>query len=46
MGFHRIAWLATVLICALTALILLASGYQGYSGVALAVGVAAAINLF
>jgi hypothetical protein len=41
----RIAWLVTVFVCLLTSLLLLASGYHGYAGVALAVGVSAAINL-
>jgi hypothetical protein len=41
----RIAWLVTVGLCAIGALILLLSGYDGYAGVALAVGLSAAINL-
>jgi hypothetical protein len=41
----RIAWLVTVVICLITALILLLSGYDGYAGVTLAVALAAAINL-
>ena len=41
----RIAWLVTVAICVVAALILLLSGYDGYAGVVLAVAVAAAINL-
>lgn len=41
----RIAWLTTVAICLIAAVLLLVSGYQGYAGVVLAVGVAAAINL-
>jgi hypothetical protein len=41
----RIAWIVTVAICLITAAILLGSGYWGYAGVALAVGLAAAINL-
>ena len=45
MPLSRIAWLVTVAICALAALILLLSGYYGYSGVVLAVALAAAINL-
>lgn len=32
-------------ICLLSALLLLLNGYQGYSGVLLAVGAAAAVNL-
>jgi hypothetical protein len=46
MPLPRLAWLVTVLVCVLAAVILLLSGYVGYAGVALAVGVAAAINLF
>jgi hypothetical protein len=42
---NRIAWLTTVGICLIIALILLISGYLGYAGVLLAIGVAAAINL-
>jgi hypothetical protein len=42
----RLAWLVTVGICLVAALILLLSGYTGYAGVTLAVGTAAAINLF
>jgi hypothetical protein len=41
----RIAWLVTVAICLVTALILLLSGYDGYAGVTLAVALAAGINL-
>jgi hypothetical protein len=41
----RLAWLVTVGICLIAALVLLLSGYDGYAGVALAVGAAAAINL-
>ena len=43
---NRIAWLVTVGICLITALILLLSGYNGYAGVTLAVAIAAGINLF
>jgi hypothetical protein len=42
---NRIAWLITVGICVVTALILLVSSYFGYAGVLLAIGLAAAINL-
>jgi hypothetical protein len=44
-SLSRIAWLVTVAICVVAALILLLSGYDGYAGVVLAVGLAAAINL-
>ena len=43
---NRIAWIVTVGICLVAALILLISGYDGYAGVTLAVAIAAAINLF
>ena len=45
-SLNRIAWLVTVGICLITALILLLSGYDGYAGVTLGVAIAAAINLF
>jgi hypothetical protein len=45
MAINRIAWLATVLVALLTALLLLISGYTGYAGLGLAVAIAAAINL-
>ena len=41
----RISWLVTVGICLIAALLLLLNGYFGYSGVLLAVGAAAAVNL-
>jgi hypothetical protein len=41
----RIAWLVTVGICLIAALLLLINGYYGYAGVLLAVGIAAAVNL-
>jgi hypothetical protein len=41
----RIAWLVTVGACLVAAVLLLINGYQGYSGVLLAVGAAAAVNL-
>ena len=46
MPLPRLAWLVTVLVCLVAAVILLLSGYVGYAGVAVAVGVAAPINLF
>ena len=42
---NRIAWLVTVGLCVVTALILLLSDYQGYAVVFVAIGAAAAINL-
>jgi hypothetical protein len=41
----RIAWIVTVAVCVIAALLLLLSGYVGYAGVLLAVALAAAINL-
>jgi hypothetical protein len=41
----RIAWLTTVGICLIAALLLLLNGYFGYAGVLLAVGASAAVNL-
>lgn len=41
----RIAWLTTVALCLVIALLLLLSGYLGYAGVLLAIGLSAAINL-
>jgi hypothetical protein len=45
MNLARIAWLVTVLACLVTAVLLVFDRYYGYAGVALAVGVSAAINL-
>jgi hypothetical protein len=45
MTVTRIAWIATVLVALLTALLLLLAGYDGYAGLGLAVAVSAAINL-
>jgi len=45
-AIERIAWLATVLVALVTALLLLLSGYTGYAGLGLAVAISAAINLF
>ena len=45
MGAAKLAWLTTVLICLVAAILLLANGYVGYFGVVLAVGLAAAVNL-
>jgi hypothetical protein len=45
MAIERIAWIATVLVALLTALLLLVSGYNGYAGLGLAVAIAAPINL-
>ncbi|MDP9346688.1 MAG: hypothetical protein M3P44_13425 [Actinomycetota bacterium] len=45
MTLARLSWLATVLICVVSSLISLLSGYQGYAAVLLLVGASAAINL-
>ena len=45
MPLSRISWLVTVAICLIAALLLLLNGYYGYSGLLLAVGAAAAVNL-
>jgi ABC-type Fe3+-siderophore transport system permease subunit len=45
MEVNRIAWLATVFVALLTALLLLLSGYTGYAGLGVAVAASAAINL-
>jgi hypothetical protein len=45
MAIDRIAWVATVVVALITALLLLISGYTGYAGLGLAVAIAASINL-
>ncbi len=45
MAIARIAWLVTVLVALITALLLALSGYDGYAGLGLAVAASAAINL-
>lgn len=42
---ERLAWIITVGICMIAALLLLVSDYFGYAGVLAAVGLSAAINL-
>jgi hypothetical protein len=44
-SLSRIAWILTVLICLVIGLVLLLDHYQGYPAIALAIAVAAAINL-
>jgi hypothetical protein len=41
----RIAWITTVAICVIAAVLVLLNGYVGYFLVLLAVGASAAINL-
>jgi len=45
MAVGRIAWLVTVAVALITALLLLLSGYDGYAGLGVAVAASAAINL-
>jgi len=45
MAISRIAWLVTVLVALITALLLALSGYTGYAGLGVAVAASAAINL-
>lgn len=45
MSLERIAWIATVCVCMLGAVLLLVAGYQGYGALAVAVGLAAATNI-
>jgi hypothetical protein len=45
MPLSRAAWIATVLVALLTAVLLLLSGYTGYAVLSVAVGASAAINL-
>ena len=45
MDMTRVAWLTTVFVALLTALLLLLAGYTGYAGLGLAVAASAAINL-
>ena len=45
MPLSRIAWLVTVGVCLVAALLLLLNGYFGYSGILLAVAISAAVNL-
>ena len=45
MAITRMAWIATVLVALITALLLLLSGYTGYAGLGVAVAASAAINL-
>jgi hypothetical protein len=42
---NRVAWIVTVVICVVAALLLLLSGYQGYAAVLVAIAVSAGINL-
>jgi hypothetical protein len=42
----RIAWITTVLICLVTAALLLVGGYDGYAAVTLVVALSAGINVF
>ncbi len=45
MELSRVAWLVTVGICLIAAVLLLLSDYFGYAGLLALVGISAAINL-
>ncbi len=45
MPLSRVAWIITVAICAVASVLLFVSGYLGYGGVLLAIGLSALINL-
>jgi hypothetical protein len=45
-SLQRVAWLLTVVVCLIIAGVLLLEHYRGYPAVALALAIAAAINLF
>ncbi len=45
MRLSRLPWLLTVLACFITAGLLVVSNYHGYAEVAVAVGIAAGVNL-
>lgn len=45
MSLSRIAWLVTVGVCLVGAVLLFVAGYQGYGALAIAVGAAAALNV-
>jgi hypothetical protein len=45
MTFERAAWIVTVFVALLTALLLALAGYTGYAGLSTAVAAAASINL-
>ena len=45
MPLSRVYWIVTVVICAVASLLLFVSGYLGYGGVLLAIGLSAAINV-
>lgn len=45
MELSRVAWITTVIVALLTALLLLLSDYTGYAALSIAVAGAAAINL-
>ena len=45
MTLSRIAWLTTVGICLVSAILLFVAGYQGYGALSIVVGAAAAINV-
>jgi hypothetical protein len=46
MPLERIAWLTTVMVALVVAVLLLLEGYTGYAALSVAVGASASINLF
>lgn len=45
MPLERIAWIVTVAVCLIAAVLVLLSGYVGYGAVLIAIACSAAINL-
>jgi hypothetical protein len=41
----RVSWITVVVVCAISAILLAVSGYNGYAITVAAVGIAAAVNL-
>ena len=46
MTLERSAWIAAVAVSWITAAVIFVEGYEGYGFVAVAVGIAASVNLF
>ncbi|HEY1355567.1 MAG TPA: hypothetical protein VGF09_04560 [Solirubrobacterales bacterium] len=45
MSLARVSWITVVVVCAISAILLAVSGYNGYAITVAAVGIAAAVNL-
>lgn len=45
MPISRLAWIVTVLVTVITAVLMLLAGYTGYAWLSIAVGISAAVNL-